>query len=137
MIHNFLIMKYTLIGDFMNKLFCYLKYLGLFFLFILVSAIFISLINLTGISSTFISKLGVILTAISFFVIASLASKKTQDKGYILGIKLGLLFIFTLLIINLIFFRSKLSIDQIIYYIILLASSILGGSFGKNFKPKK
>lgn len=121
----------------MNTLFSYLKYFGMFIIFILVIGVMTSLINLTGISSTFISKLGVILTAMSFFFVSAKASKNTQDKGYILGIKLGLLFIIFLVLINLIFFRSKISIDRLIYYVILLASSILGGSFGKNFKVSK
>ncbi len=121
----------------MNNILNYLKYFGLFFIFIFVIAIITSIINLFGISSTLTNKLGVILTGISFFIIASIASKNNQDKGYILGMKLGIIFIIFLVIINLIFFRSKISIDRFIYYIILLASSILGGSFGKNFKQKK
>lgn len=121
----------------MNNILNYLKYFGLFFIFILVIAILTSIINLFGISSTITNKLGVILTGISFFIIASKGAKNTQDKGYILGMKLGIIFIIFLVIINLIFFRSKISSDRFIYYIILLASSILGGSFGKNFKHKK
>lgn len=121
----------------MYKVLEYIKYLGLFCLFIIVSAIITSLMNLTGISSTFISKLGIILTAISFFVVSALASRKSQDKGYLLGIKLGVIFVLSLIIINLIIFKSNFTIDRLIYYTILIASGILGGSFGKNFKLKK
>jgi len=121
----------------MYKVLNYLKYIGVFILFIISIAIITSILNLTGLSSTFVNKLGVILTAISFFIISAMASKKINEKGYILGIKLSLIFVILMIIINLIFFRSGLSIDRVIYYLILIFSSILGGSFGKNLKIKK
>ena len=121
----------------LNKILTYLKYFGLFFIFIIVIAVITSLINLTGIKSVTISKLSVILTAISFFVIAVLASHQTKERGITLGLKLGLSFVILLTLINLIVFRSPFNIDRLIYYIILIASSILGGSFGKNIKFKK
>ena len=120
----------------MNKLLNYLKYLGLFCIFIIVIAIITSLINLTGIKSITISKLSVILTAISFFIISLLASHKTKERGIVLGLKLGLSFIIILILVNLIVFKSPFNIDRLIYYIILLASSLLGGSIGKNIKLK-
>lgn len=120
----------------MYKVLEYLKYIGIFFIFIVVIAIFTSLINLTGINSVLVSKLGVILTALSFFIVASRISADTKEKGFIVGVKLGLFCILLLVVINLIFFKSNFKIDRILYYIILLASSALGGSFGKNFKLK-
>lgn len=121
----------------MNKLLNYLKYFGLFCIFIIVIAIITSLINLTGIKSITISKLSVILTALSFFIISVLASNKTKERGIVLGLKLGLSFIIILILINLIVFKSPFNIDRLIYYIILLASSLLGGSIGKNIKLKR
>jgi len=121
----------------MIKILNYLKFLGLFSLFIIVIAIISSLINLTGLNSILINKLSVILTAISFFIVIAIASNEFNEKGYILGIKLGLIFIISLLLINLLIFKSSFSIDRFIYYTILLASGILGGSFGKNINFKK
>ena len=121
----------------MYKLLNYLKYFGIFFLFIIGIAVITSLINLTGIKSVTISKLSVILTAISFFIIAILASHNTKERGIILGLKLGLSFVILLILINLIIFKSPFNIDRLIYYIILIASSLLGGSLGKNIKLKK
>ena len=121
----------------MYKLLNYLKYLGLFIIFIFVITIFTSLINLTGLNNTFISKIGIILTAISFFIVSANASKNSTEKGIKLGLKLGLLFILILILTNLILFKSSITLDRLIYYIILLCSSILGGSFGKNLKKKK
>lgn len=121
----------------MNKLLNYLKYFGLFCIFIIVIAIITSLINLTGIKSITISKLSVILTALSFFIISVLASNKTKERGIVFGLKLGLSFIIILILVNLIVFKSPFNIDRLIYYIILLASSLLGGSIGKNIKLKR
>ena len=121
----------------MNKLLNYLKYFGLFCIFIIVIAIITSLINLTGIKSITISKLSVILTALSFFIISVLASNKTKERGIVLGLKLGLSFIIILILVNLIVFKSPFNIDRLTYYIILLASSLLGGSIGKNIKLKR
>ncbi len=121
----------------MYKILEYLKYLGMFILIIVGIAIISSLINLTGLNSSFISKLSVILTALSFFIITCLASLKTQEKGIVLGLKLALIFVVLLILINLIFFRSGFNIDRLIYYIILIASGMLGGSFGKNIKTKQ
>jgi len=120
----------------MYKVLTYLKYIGIFFFFVIGIAVVTSLINLTGLCSPFINKLSIILTAISFFFISTMASRKTTEKGYLLGVKLGLLCVFLFLFVNLIIFKSKFSIDRLIYYAILIASSILGGSFGKNLKKK-
>lgn len=121
----------------MLKVLNYLKYIGMFILFIIGIALITSLINLTGLNTNLINKLSVILTALSFFIISAMASKNFKEKGYILGIKLGVLFVVLMILINLIFFKSGFNIDRIIYYIILVFSSILGGSFGKNLKIKK
>ena len=120
----------------MSKLLNYLNYFGIFFLVIITIAIITSLINLTGINSSTINKLSIVITAISFFVMASIASHKTKERGFIIGLKLGISFVLLLLIINLIVFRSSFNIDRLIYYTILILSGILGGSFGKNIKKK-
>lgn len=121
----------------MLKVLSYFKYIGIFLIFIVGIAIGTSLINLTGFKPNLINKLAVILTALSFFIVSAMASKNITEKGYILGIKLGLIFIILMVLINLIFFKSGFNIDRIIYYTILIISSILGGSFGKNLKIKK
>lgn len=121
----------------MLKVFNYVKYIGMFILFIIIISIIASLFNLMGFNSNFMNKVTIILTALGFFIINALASKNINEKGFILGIKLGLIFVLFMILINLIFFKSSFSLERIIYYIILIFSSILGGSFGKNLKTKK
>ena len=121
----------------MNKIIEYLKYFGLFILIIIGIAIITAGINLTGINSNTINKLSIILTPLSFFIITCLASNNTKQKVFILGLKLGLSFVIFLILINLIIFRSSFNIDRLIYYTILILSSLLGGAIGKNIKFKK
>lgn len=121
----------------MIKVLEYLKYLGIFFIIVFGIAIVTSLIHLTGFNSNFLNKLSIILTAISFFIVTCMSARKTKEKGFVLGLKLALLFILFLIIINLIAFKSPFNIDRIIYYLILLMSGILGGAFGKNLKKQK
>ena len=121
----------------MNKIIEYLKYFGLFILIIIGIAIITAGINLTGINSNTINKLSIILTALSFFIITCLASNNAKQKGFILGLKLGISFVILLILTNLIIFRSSFNIDRLIYYTILILSSILGGAIGKNIKFKK
>ncbi len=119
---------------YLAKVLNYLKYLGIFIIIMLIISFLISLLNLTGLS---FKKAGVILIAISFFVISLKASLKTQEKGYLLGLKLSLMFVIFLILLNLIFFKSSFNIARIIYYVILIASSVLGGAIGKNIGLKK
>lgn len=120
----------------MVKVLNYLKYIGIFFLFIVVIGVITSLVSLTSLNNGFISKLGIILTGVSFFVVSGLASRNSEELGYKLGIKLSVIFVVSMMLINLVFFKSGFSIDRVIYYIILICSGILGGSFGKNFKKR-
>ena len=55
----------------------------------------------------------------------------SQDKGYISGIKLGLIIIISILLLNFFIFNS-FSIKTIIYYSIILTTSIIGSIIGKN-----
>ena len=121
----------------MNTLFSYLKAFGIFFIFIILLALITSIINLTNINSITVNKISVILTAISFFVIPLLFAHKSNKRGIILGLKLSLSFVLLLILINIIFFKSPFNIDRLIYYLILIISGILGGSFGKNIKLKR
>lgn len=121
----------------MYKFLSYLKYLGLFCLIIIGIALITSLIHLTGLNSSFLNKLSIIITAISFFIVSCLAAQKTEEKGVILGLKLALMFVMFLVITNLIIFHSSFSVARFIYYAILILSGILGGSFGKNIKKEK
>ncbi len=59
--------------------------------------------------------------------------KNSERKGYLSGLIIGLLNL-TLILILAMIFRSFPEVKSLIYFIILLLSSTLGGMFGINFK---
>ena len=73
------------------------------------------------------------MTLIWFFFLGFKNGRASKSKGYLAGLKIGLGFVMVLLIFNLIFVRS-FKISLLIYYLLLIMSSILGGMFGINRK---
>lgn len=59
--------------------------------------------------------------------------RKSSKKGYLEGLKLGGIIILSLLLINLLFIRT-FSLSILMYYLIILASSIIGSMIGINIK---
>lgn len=59
---------------------------------------------------------------------------KNKNKGLIEGIKFGLIIIVIFILLNLLF-KGLFSIKNIIYYGIILVTSILGSILGKNKRP--
>lgn len=59
--------------------------------------------------------------------------KNSERKGYLSGLLIGLFNIILILILAMIF-RAFPEIKSLIYFVILLLSSTLGGMFGINFK---
>ncbi len=106
--------------------------------FLLFLSIFSFLLTLGNIGNLFFTKgsdmiifIGMIFV---FFLIGFHFGKKAEKKGYLEGCKVGILLIVLLFLINLIFFRTLFSIERIIYYLILLLSSIFGSMIGINKK---
>ena len=82
------------------------------------------------------SILFIILMIIIFLIMGYQFGKKANKKGYIEGLKIGLCLILVLIFINLIFYNSNFSLERIIYYIVLILSSIMGSMLGINKKEK-
>jgi len=111
----------------------YLKYL----LYIIGSTIggiiIFTIFNYFGIISSDIFKiLKIIIVISSTFISAYLLGAKSKNKGYLEGLKLGGLLIFILLLLNLIFGTFKFPV--LLYYLIILVTSILGSMVGINLK---
>lgn len=115
----------------MKYLFEYLKYIGIYFLFVIIIALITSLIGLMGANT---SNLVVILNIGVIFVLSLFAVQKSEEKGIVRGFKLGIILTILMFIISLIAFKNEDFVKQFIYYIILIVSSTLGGSLGKNIK---
>ena len=63
--------------------------------------------------------------------------KHSSNKGYIEGTKIGLLEIIILILINIVIFKNHINYENIIYYLIILISAVLGSIIGINKKLKQ
>ena len=117
-----------------KKFINYLKLFGYSLIYIILVSLILSLIYyFTNISYKNIGSIILFMTLIWFFVLGFKNGKMSKSKGYLAGLKMGLGFVLVLVIFNLIFLRS-FKISLLIYYLLLLMSSILGGMFGINRK---
>ena len=112
----------------------YLKKLGKSFLTtfitLIIGIIIITLLNyfnIIGINITNISK--IIILGLSIFIGSFSLGKMALKKGYLEGLKFGLLITFILFFLNLIITKN-IKIRLIILYIIINITSILGSMFG-------
>lgn len=109
----------------------YLKNIGYVFIGILITTIIFTLLNYFNILSTPTLKIISIITIIlSLFIGGYLTGRKANKKGYLEGIKFGLIMIIIILILNLLIFKNEFNLINILYYISLLLSSMIGGMFG-------
>lgn len=110
-----------------------LKSLLIFFISILIGSLLITLINYFSIlPSNIISILNLILPVTTIFISSYKLGKQSEKKGYIEGLKFGIIII--LLFIFLILILDKLTIKSLLYYLILLLTSTLSSMIGINRK---
>lgn len=76
----------------------------------------------------------ILIPIISIFIGGFLIGKKSVSKGWLEGIKYGLIILFLMFLVSIIFFRNNLNIKIIFYYIILLLTSITSSMIGINFR---
>lgn len=121
----------------------YLKNISIAFIYIisfllgltLISTLF-NYINLFG--NTFMNILKVIIPVVSLFIGGFIIGKRTGKKGWLEGIKLGLIFIIILTIFNLLLLDTSFSLKIFIYYLILIISTMFGSMIGVNkYTPEK
>lgn len=89
----------------------------------------------------FISKntfdwLSLILIILSLFIGGIYIGKNTTNKGYLEGIKLGFMVVSFFFIVSYLAFNISISLNEIIYYVILVFTSTLGSMFGINKKKE-
>lgn len=118
----------------MNKLFFYFKSIFFLLLYLLLGSILSSIFYLyTNMSYNVNCLILFIWSAIGLFTINFLNGKRTNQKGYLEGLKLGGLVILLFFVISL-FTKDFISLIKIIYYGVLILISIIASSIGINFK---
>lgn len=116
----------------------YLKKYGLHLIYttisILLSLLLITTLNYFNIiSSTVYNILKIIVLLLNLFISNFILGKKAISKGYLEGLKLSIITILLLLIFSFIL-NLPLQPKIIIYYLIIIGTSVLGSMIGINKK---
>lgn len=119
----------------------YIKKLGISILwvisFFLSLTFIISLFNYFNIINDKIVEIVKILIPITSIFIGGLKiGKNSKNKGWLEGLKLGLIFVIFIVIFNFLALDVKFELKNIIFYIILTISCILGSMIGIMKKSK-
>ena len=111
----------------------YLKSILYTLITILISTIIITILNYFNILNEVPLKITRLLIPLIGVLLGSfLLGKKSTQKGYIEGLKYGIIWILILLAVNLI--TKNFYTTSILYYIIILLVSIISGVLGINRK---
>lgn len=99
------------------------------------SVILISLFNLINLfSADFWYIINMILVILFFFVLGIRSGKKAAKRGFLSGLKIGFITSMVFFLLYIIFFGFNIHLKTILYYTILIISSILGSMVGINKK---
>lgn len=100
---------------------------------LLVGALILSILNYFSVlTGTILKIFELLLPIIAIFIGSYRIGKLSSKKGYIEGLKYGLIWLAVFLIINLIL--KSISLDGSIYFLVTVAFSMLGSMVGINRK---
>ena len=117
--------------DFFKKI----KVPGKMLLLFLGIILLISIFNYFGlISSSVIVILDMLVLACFIFMIGFHFGKKREKQGFVAGIISGFISIGILFLLNLIFVRVRFNPAMLVYYGVLVLTSIMGSMWGINKK---
>lgn len=109
-----------------------LKFLG----FLVGGSVVISLLYYLLFSSKVANVFLFAYMVIVFFVFGYKAGKKTENRGFLAGLKIGFLLLVVLLLFNLVLYQTGFSFLRVIYYMVLLFASVVGSTIGINKKKE-
>lgn len=105
-----------------------LKFLG----FLLGGSILLSLLYYFLLPTKVINVFAILYMVLVFFFFGLSSGKRCTSKGFIAGLKIGLLLLLVLILLNVLFYQSGFKIIRILYYMALLFSSVIGATIGIN-----
>ncbi len=79
--------------------------------------------------------LKIIIPVLAFVIGGFIIGKRSPSKGWLAGLKLGLMFLIILILFNILGLNHKFKIADLIYYLILLGSTMFGSMIGINKRP--
>jgi len=117
----------------------YIKNIGISTLYIIASLLiftfimtFFSYFNIIG--DKFVSFLKIMIPITSLFIGGMYIGRRSNKKGWFEGLKLSLIFIILLIIFEFLALNISFEAKNILYYIIIAISSILGSMVGISIK---
>lgn len=114
----------------MKYLISMIKNLGIMFIILLIGIFILTLFNYFEIiTGGLFSIFQIILIIITTIIGGFLIGKEAKQKGWLEGLKIGILFILLISILNF-FFVKNFSIRFLLYDFILIISTIIGGILG-------
>lgn len=119
----------------------YLKDLGFSLIYIissiLILTLFVTILSYFNImSDKVVSVFKIIIPIISLLIGGFYIGKKSTKKGFIEGLKLGLIFCVILAIFNYLGLGNSFKVKYLLFYLILIVTSILGSMIGINRKKE-
>ena len=119
----------------MNNIKNYLVAIGYFLLVVVVFAIILTIFNYYDIVTSKLFKIiKVLIPSLALFIGGYKVGNSANKKGYIEGIKLSIIIIVMLFMFSYLGFNVTFNVSLILYYIILIISSVLGAMVGINKK---
>lgn len=119
------------------KLLNYLKGLlwtiGLIVILSLIVTIFhyFNILNTKGLEYAYL-----LVPIFSILMGAVIVGKNSKEKGFLEGIKMGIIYLGIMTILSLLIFKSNFELKVLLYDAILLLTAMLGSMIGINFKAK-
>lgn len=120
----------------------YLKNVSISILYIIISILILTFIttlfsyfNIIGEKTVSIFK--IIVPIISLFIGGFYIGKRSTKKGWFEGLKLGLIFIILLIIFEFLALDISFKGRNILYYIIIIISSMFGSMIGISMKKNR
>lgn len=103
---------------------------------LIIMFIFSAVIIFLNIDRAYAVPFATISIGIGSFFAGKITGRKLCNKGYLVGLVIGLITFLTITLLSLILGNS-LSINTIFHFVIILLSSIIGGITGVNYKKNK
>lgn len=114
------------------------KAIGIMVLMLLISTLFITLFHYFNIiGKKFVSILEIVVPILTLFIGGFLIGKTSEKKGWLEGLKLAFIFLILMILFNYLGLRNHLEIKNLIYYLILVISSMFGSMIGINKNNQK
>ena len=117
----------------------YFKKIGISFVYIILTLLILTFVTtilsyFNILSDKIVSVVKLIIPIIGLIIGGFYIGKHSNKKGFLEGIKLGVIFSLILIIFNLLILNNSFKLKYLLFYIILIISCSLGGMIGIIYK---